>query len=673
MPQPELEPEPEPERAVVAPRAPWAAAAAGVSTIVRARPSEKELASRGKDRLKGPLPLLRSQAEVNALYDCLQALGNALDALEIPWLIICGSILGAVRSHSLLFCDDDVDIGVFENDYPRVLELLPAALKGVAQFKRRPWPAADRVRPLARTQVWIDVFVLRRYDSAIQLREAVSTKANGAAQPLGYVDAIMQNVESAAVPCARWPLYHYDHPKAIELWPREFFTAAELLPLRPRSLHFGPLLCPGPAHPVSYLRHAYGVDALDVWILATQHAAWSVEVAARMAKAGVAHLADGEKRALLDVHYRPVAHSRLGATPHSREELAATLAEADRWDGRLDPTAALPPRCARAAPKPKPTWFGAAMATFANGSADAPVFTPGLLAVMEPHVQKARSARKQAEVRSPGRGLDGAAFRTLCQEACGTFAPREHRLGDTLGAALGLGPAETHDLSLLHEVVAARGHVGKHELTANLRIQAMRCDFHTAFDGFVRRAVLPWLALAAGAGDVGDTVDGGAAPLHCRVQAFPVIRVILPGEFSLGVHCDSAYGHGAASLNIVVPLTASADASALHAESTPGAEDWHVLCKEGEGSFARFWGGRCLHFAGENTTPRTRVSLDLRVVWGDTWEEESESSYVHVPGYFLHWTRLPSGDWDREGPLPAPDARLGYPFGGIKPAAGIKP
>jgi hypothetical protein len=47
-------------------------------------------------------------------------LANSWSVLGIPYVLIAGSLLGAVRSRSLLFCDDDADIAVFEQDYAKV-------------------------------------------------------------------------------------------------------------------------------------------------------------------------------------------------------------------------------------------------------------------------------------------------------------------------------------------------------------------------------------------------------------------------------------------------------------------------------------------------------------------------------------------------------------------------
>ena len=38
-------------------------------------------------------------------------------------------------------------------------------------------------------------------------------------------------------------------------------------------------------------------------------------------------------------------------------------------------------------------------------------------------------------------------------------------------------------------------------------------------------------------------------------QAFPCVRVVTPGAFSIGPHCDASYGHHPCSVNFYVPLT----------------------------------------------------------------------------------------------------------------------
>lgn len=591
--------------------------------------------------------LLRSAPEIDALYDCLERVGAALDSLHIAYTLVAGSLLGALRSESILFCDDDVDIAVFEHDYKRVLAELPAALGHDATYVKRPWVAADRIRPRSCTQVWIDVFVLRRFDSPDDVRALVARKANGGAQPSSYVDAIMSSVETSRVigSASRWPIWHYDNAKAISLWPREYFTSAELFPLR-RAV-FGPLSCPVPAHAVPQLRRAFGDDCFHVWLLAQQHAAYSADVAARIAALGSA--ANGAPVPMMEEDYAPVSHSARPAPstrPHSRGALWETLRVADLWDGTLDEGAVVMPSLPR---EPPPSWFGAAVARATGFSPSPFVFDDALRAVMEPHVSKARAARESAARPSP---LD---YSPLQVEEVSVYSPQDFPLRAALAGALGLD--RDFDLSRVHEVVSDVS--GKHALTSRLRGREARSDFHSVYDAFVGAVVLPLFSRVAG--------DGVRV---ARVQGYPVTRLILPGEFSLGVHADCYYGFHK-TINVVVPLTHDdGGAASLHVESAPGAEDWHPLVASyGEGALGRFMGSQCLHWTSENTTARTRASLDFRVVWGDAaWDDGAVAPrFIEPAGHFVVWRLNDVAQWTREGPLPDPDSRTGYPFGGISP------
>ena len=136
----------------------------------------------------GPNPLLLSRAEVDELYDLLASVLSALDELIIPHALIAGSLLGAVRSQSILFNDDDVDIAIIDDwppnssassprpptqsPYELALERLPGLLSQKADerskssaaearakgslikvpppvkyiYQRRTWPGCDRIK-----------------------------------------------------------------------------------------------------------------------------------------------------------------------------------------------------------------------------------------------------------------------------------------------------------------------------------------------------------------------------------------------------------------------------------------------------------------------------------------------------------------------------------------------
>ena len=55
--------------------------------------------------------MLRNK-EVDALYELLGWVQEALEGANVPWTLTGGSALGAIRSESILFCDDDIDIAI---------------------------------------------------------------------------------------------------------------------------------------------------------------------------------------------------------------------------------------------------------------------------------------------------------------------------------------------------------------------------------------------------------------------------------------------------------------------------------------------------------------------------------------------------------------------------------
>ena len=206
------------------------------------------------------------------------------------------------------------------------------------------------------------------------------------------------------------------------------------------------------------------------------------------------------------------------------------------------------------------------------------------------------------------------------------------------------------------------GAAGKHAATARLRDAGARAAFAAACEAFVADVVCPAVAAAM-----------PAPPAALRVQSFPCVRLIMPGEFSLAPHSDCDRGFAATTVNVVVPLTAysaAAGAAALHVESSEGAEDWHPVVA-GPGELLRFYGVRCLHWTAENTTTATRASLDLRVDVAPAppaAAEQHGAAAAFARGYFCAYARSAGGVWARAEPLPPPDYRIGYPFGGVRPA-----
>ena len=243
---------------------------------------------------------------------------------------------------------------------------------------------------------------------------------------------------------------------------------------------------------------------------------------------------------------------------------------------------------------------------------------------MEPHVAKARSKREEGlrDIYNKPDNKDPSVGRPIASSSISsnvgipypairmerpflydvdTF-PMDRLLADIIGV---------EDLSLIHE----HSIQDKRMLVFPL-LDKERERFHACYQNFVTTFAIPLLhsiALSQNIFATASSSDETSSSITYRYQQFPCIRIVRPGEFSIGPHCDIAYGHSIGNINFHVPLTPCGGTNALFTESHPGKEDWHPLRSKSPGLGYVFDGARCLHFALENTTVTTRVSLDFRI------------------------------------------------------------
>lgn len=277
---------------------------------------------------------------------------------------------------------------------------------------------------------------------------------------------------------------------------------------------------------------------------------------------------------------------------------------------------------------------------------DVPDFGDAMLRqVMEPHIAKARQARTKALAYTNLETKELVPFPTLRQSVETLhFSPEKFPLRRAFQNLL-----QTDNLSLLHQRSES---LSKRELLLPLLSPTAREDFHICYEQFVKRFAIPYLHRRVVEEDLhnccGDSRGASAtvsrtSSLYVRYQAFPCIRVVRPGEFSIGPHCDVAYGHSVASLNFYVPLTPTRGTNPLFVESQAGREDWRPLLYEGSneenGVAFLFDGAQCIHFTLENTTPFTRVSLDFRVA---LLELEDTNNDDTAPAQIINLTNHPA-------------------------------
>eukprot|EP00434_Breviolum_minutum_P005106 symbB.v1.2.004501.t1/scaffold250.1/size251770/12 len=304
-----------------------------------------------------------------------------------------------------------------------------------------------------------------------------------------------------------------------------------------------------------------------------------------------------------------------------------------------------------------PSWFGAAVSAVTENAAELPFPFPLALAkVVEEHVHKAVVARQIAL--ESIRQASGAEkydetlkqFFAMVLEGSFTFDTGAYPLRVALLETCGF--STDTNLSMLHRQEGAKDLLLR-RLTEDPR------PFQQIFDRFVREVCVPRIAEVYQSA-VGTGLDS------IYYQVFPCLRIVQPGDFSIGPHADVAYGHHPCSVNIYVPLTPINRTSSLFLESAPGRADWHPIVGD-YGMVKHFPGAVCAHWTTENNTQETRVSLDVRLICGPLFhalrgDEKKDLFQSPKAGYYIHCIPSSHG-WQRATePLPLPDARFGFPW-----------
>lgn len=294
----------------------------------------------------GPEPTLISRKEVDALYDILDHVSSALTRIGVDYIVTGGSLLGAVRQHSILFCDDDIDIAIVENHpgrsaYALTTSLLQEELGPDYIYQIRPWEGGDRIRSRIVNTVFVDLFTIQRYESMDELNAVIGIKKNGRPQSEEYVQGIVDKIESSAFSQGEnaplCPFWHFATRKAVEMWPKEVYREYELLPISTR-FKFGPLLgIKGPHTPVLLLKRAFGLDCFDVYFQGGSHSVLKPpgppvpddtldELPPLILSGGAWE--GGRKIPLEEEHYlpiQPISRSKRRPTIHGKERLFSFL------------------------------------------------------------------------------------------------------------------------------------------------------------------------------------------------------------------------------------------------------------------------------------------------------------------------------------------------------------
>lgn len=114
-------------------------------------------------------------------------------------------------------------------------------------------------------------------------------------------------------------------------------------------------------------------------------------------------------------------------------------------------------------------------------------------------------------------------------------------------------------------------------------------------------------------------------------QSFPALRVSIPGNKSVGeMHIDADYNHPKEEINYWMPLTELNETNTIWYETEPNKGDFQPLLIN-YGEIAKVYFNQCRHFSKLNTTYKTRMSLDFRIIPGSKWNlvDNTKESMFH--------------------------------------------
>lgn len=136
-------------------------------------------------------------------------------------------------------------------------------------------------------------------------------------------------------------------------------------------------------------------------------------------------------------------------------------------------------------------------------------------------------------------------------------------------------------------------------------------EMKVLYDKLIKEIILPYLNLK-----------------EALVQKFPSFRVQLPENVAVAKkHNDHSLGHPIGEINFTYTFTDMKDSTSILIEKMPRINKY-IKIEANENSIVSFNANLCIHYNEINTTGKTRMSMDFRVLPLEYLPEKDSSSHT---------------------------------------------
>ena len=158
------------------------------------------------------------------LYNLMEYFDKFCQKHDIKYWAVAGTALGLIRNKGIIPHDDDIDVGMLEEDYNKLIRLKDEFKKDGYILEKNEVAKFSQQKYLNNSEhifsTWIDIFIFEKITDS-------------------------QNHQ----------IVRYKSQEHRDSWPNEWFYEKELFPLR--RYHFGKIKINGPKKPKKYLDRAY--------------------------------------------------------------------------------------------------------------------------------------------------------------------------------------------------------------------------------------------------------------------------------------------------------------------------------------------------------------------------------------------------------------------------------